>query len=68
MNSRHMGTRLGSLFSLALYGNFQRTKLQPTMGISLEADVSGDPSVSLCGLPDWTYPLPIRVSSKPQKL
>lgn len=68
MNSRHMGTRLGRLFSLALYGNFQRNKLQPTMEISLEVDVSGDPGVRLCGLPDWTCSFPIIVSSKLQKL
>lgn len=67
MNRRHMGTRLGRLFFLALYGNLQRNKLQPTMEVSLQVDVSGDPGMSLCRLPQETRSLPIRVSSKPQK-
>lgn len=68
MNSRHKRTRSGRLFFLALYGNFQRNKLQPTMEISLGIAVSGASGVSLYSLPDWTCSFPIIVTLKPQKL
>lgn len=56
---RHMGTRLERLCFLALYGNFQRRKLQPTKEVSPEGgDVSRDLCVSLCSLQNRTALLP----------